>query len=269
MALLRNLCNFVKDGANLDIILEQLSNLDMERASRQMPFCFFSAYYTLTKEKIITPQIHVALDKVIMDRISGRTLVTVDVSGSMMSRISRKSDVRCCDIAALLGAMAGRLCEDATIYYFDVGYKWGTNSKKGYRIVHYGKYEFVLEICEKSIFTGAGTDLSLPMKYALEENKSASIKPFDRIIYFSDNECNSSYRGLYQTVQGLADSYRSKYNPDFWIHGIDLMGYGTQQFCGKHFNLIAGWSESILPFIDLAESDISTLVETVEKYEMK
>ena len=47
------------------------------------------------------------------------------------------------------------------------------------------------------------------------------------------------------------------------------MGYGTQQFCGKHFNLIAGWSESILPFIDLAESDISTLVETVEKYEMK
>ena len=78
------------------------------------------------------------------------------------------------------------------------------------------------------------------MKYALEEDKSASIKPFDRIIYFSDNECNSSYRGLYQTVQGLADSYGSKYNPDFWIHGIDLMGYGIPQFCGKHFNLIAG-----------------------------
>ena len=149
------------------------------------------------------------------------------------------------------------------------GYKWGTNSTKGYRIVNYGKYEFILEICENSIFTGGGTDLSLPMKYALEEDKSASIKPFDQIIYFSDNECNSSYRGLYQTVHGLADSYGSKYNPDFWIHCIDLMGYGTQQFCGKHFNLIAGWSESILPFINLAESDISTLVETVEKYEMK
>ena len=168
MALLRNLRNFVKDGANLDIILEQLSNSDMERASRQMPFCFFSAYYTLTKEKIIIFQIHAALDKTIMDQIPGRTLVTVDVFGSMMSRISSKSDVRCCDIAALLGAMAGRLCEDVTICYYDAGYKWGTNSKKGYRIVHYGKYEFIFEICEKSIFTGGGIDLSLPMKYALE-----------------------------------------------------------------------------------------------------
>ena len=119
MALLRNLRNFVKSGANLDTVLEQLSNSDMERASRQIPFCFFSAYYTLTKEKIITPQIHAALDKAIIDRIPGRTLVTLDVSGSMMSRISKKSDVRCCDIAALLGAMAGRLCEDATICYYD------------------------------------------------------------------------------------------------------------------------------------------------------
>ena len=119
MALLRNLRNFVKSGANLDPVLEQLSNSDMERTSRQMPFWFFSAYYTLTKEKIITPQIHVALDKAIMDQIPGRTLVTLDVSGSMMSRISKKSDVRCCDIAALLGAMAGRLCEDATICYYD------------------------------------------------------------------------------------------------------------------------------------------------------
>ena len=96
MALLRNLRNFVKSGSNLDTALEQLSNSDMERASRQIPFCFFSAYHTLTKGKIITPQIHATLDKAIMDQIPGRTLVTVDVSGSMMSRISRKSDVRCC-----------------------------------------------------------------------------------------------------------------------------------------------------------------------------
>ena len=96
------------------------------------------------------------------------------------------------------------------------------------------------------------------MKYALEEDKPAvMIKPFDRIIYFSDNECNRSYRNLYQTVQGLADSYRSKYNRNFWVHGIDLQGYGTQQFCGNRFNLIAGWSESVLPFISLAEACIS------------
>ena len=203
-----------------------------------------------------------------MEQIPGRTLVAVDVSGSMSSRISAKSDVRCCDIAALFGAMASRLCEDATVCYFDAASSWSSSNSKGYRIAHYGKYDSILEICAKSAFAGGGTDLSLPMKYALEEDKSVALKPFDRIIYFSDNECNSSYRGLYQTVQGLVDSYHSRYNNNFWVHGIDLQGYGTQQFCGKQFNLIAGWSESVLPFINLAEASISTLVETIDKYEV-
>ena len=111
--------------------------------------------------------------------------------------------------------------------------------------------------------------MSLPMKYALEEDKSAYLKPFDRIIYFSDNMCNSSSDGFYRTVHSLVDSYREKYNKNFWVHGIDLMGYGTQQFCGKQFNLIAGWRESVLPFINLAESGISGLVDTIENYEVK
>ena len=274
MALLRNLRNIVKCGADVAPVLARLSDPEQVRKSRQLPFRFYSAYRALSNEGRITPEIHKALETALtvsidnMEQIPGRTLVAVDVSGSMSSYISEKSDVRCCDIAALFGAMASRLCEDATVCYFDAVGSWSSSNSKGYRIAHYGKYDSILEICAKSAFAGGGTDLSLPMKYALEEDKSVALKPFDRIIYFSDDECNSSYRGLYQTVQGLVDSYRSRYNEKFWVHGIDLQGYGTQQFCGKQFNLIAGWSESVLPFINLAEAGISTLVETIDKYEV-
>ncbi len=90
-----------------------------------------------------------------------------------------------------------------------------------------------------------------------------NFKPFDRVIYFSDNECNCR---LSTTVQGLADKYRRKYNKDFWVHGVDLQGYGTQQFCGAHFNLIAGWSDRVLSFINLAEAGMGNMVKEVEAY---
>ena len=111
--------------------------------------------------------------------------------------------------------------------------------------------------------------MDLPMVYALNEDGSRDVKPFDRVIYFSDNECNSSYDGFDKTVQGLVDEYRSKYNRDFWVHGVDMQGYGTQQFCGNKFNIIAGWSESVLPFILLAEKGIGTLVSAIEDYSVK
>ena len=172
----------------------------------------------------------------------------------------------CSDIAALLGAMASRLCEDAAVCYFDATGSWSSVGGKGYTVKHYGKFDSILDICKNSRFRGGGTQMDLPMVYALNEDGSREIKPFDRVIYFSDNECNSSYGGFSQTVQGMVDQYRAKYNKDFWVHGVDMQGYGTQQFRGRRFNLIAGWSESVLPFINLAERGIGSLVNTIEEY---
>lgn len=275
MALLRNLRNIVRSGADISPVLKILSDPERVRKSRQLPFRFYSAYLTLTNDKLMRGDIHRALERALevsvenMEQIPGRTLIAVDVSGSMGSRISRKSEVRCSDIAALLGAMASRLCEDATVCYFDYPNCWSTNGAKGYTIKHYGKYDSILDICKNSVFSGGGTQMDLPMVYALNEDGSRDIKPFDRVIYFSDNECNASYGGFRQTVQTMVEQYRAKYNPHFWVHGVDLQGYGTQQFKGDRFNLIAGWSESVLPFINLAERGIGSLVSEIEAYEVK
>lgn len=286
MALLRNLRNIIKCGADITPVLAVLSDPAQVKKSKQLPFRFFSAYRTLEKEGLMTAEIHRALESAItssidnMEKIKGRTLIAVDISGSMSSRISAKSDICCSDIASLLGAMANKLCEDATVCYFEASkslyreyYRrrgmrfpesvYKDSSECGYRIANYGKYDSVLENALQNSFAGGGTDLSLPMEYALKIDKGKRFKPFDRVIYFSDNECN---RGLETTIQGLADKYRRKYNKDFWVHGVDLQGYGTQQFCGARFNLIAGWSERILSFITLAEAGMGNMVKAVEAY---
>lgn len=274
MALLRNLRNIISSGAEIEPVLNVLSDPEQVRKSRQLPFRFFSAYKMLYAEGMVTDRVHQALEQALavsvdnMETISGRTLIAVDSSGSMGSTVSTNSIIRCCDIGTLMGAMASRICEDAVVCYFDQSgsYSGFKDTNEGYIIARYGKYDSILDICMNESHAGGGTDMSLPMKFALHEDSGRSIRPFDRVIYFSDNECNSSWKGLYGTVQGDVDTYRKKYNPNFWVHGVDLQGYGTQQFRGEGFNLIAGWSENVLSFILLAEKGIGTLVDTIEHY---
>lgn len=264
MAILRNLRNIIMSGADVEPALKVIADPERVRKSRQLPFRFFSAYRELSAAGLVTAEVHRALEAALsysvdnIETLKGRTLIAVDVSGSMTWRVSAHSKVRSCDIAALLGAMASRICEDAEVCFFDTSY----------RMARYGKYDSILENALKHTSAGGGTDLSLPMKYALEDDRARTLHPFDRVIYLSDNECNSSYRGLNATVQGLVDRYRSRYNRNFWVHGIDLAGYGTQQFCGTNFNVIGGWGDTVLEFIQLAEAGISTLVDTIAEYEI-
>jgi len=86
----------------------------------------------------------------------------------------------------------------------------------------------------------------------------------DRIIVISDNECNGSYWS--KPIQSLADEYRNKSGNDLWVHAIDLMGYGTQQFHGPKTNIIAGWSEKVFDFIKLAEQGEGTLEKAIAEY---
>lgn len=272
MALLRNLRNIIKSGADVTPVLKKLADPEQVKKSRQLPFRFYSAYRTLLSECLLTPEIIRTLEAALcasvenMEPIPGRTLIAVDVSASMGCRVSDRSEVCCRDIAALLGAMASRLCEDAAVCYFDAANHWSCIGATGYRVVHYGKFDSILDICRKSNFNGGGTDLTLPMYYALQDDPNVHVKPFDRVIYLSDNECN---RKAERTVQGLADQYRAQFNPNFWVHGIDMQGYGTQQFCGSKFNLIAGWSETVLPFVLQAERGMDTLVNTIAQYPLE
>lgn len=211
MALLRNLRNIVKSGADVTPVLKILSDPERVRRSRQLPFRFYSAYRTLYLENMLSPEIHRALESALtvsidnMEQFKGRTLIAVDISDSMGWFISKKSNVCCGDIAALLGAMASCLCEDATVCYFHSG----PDINSGLKIAHYSKSDSIPDICRKTAFYGGGTDMTLPLRWALEEDETVDLKPFDRIIYFSDNQCSHSLKGITRS----ADRGKTQNNP--------------------------------------------------------
>lgn len=81
--------------------------------------------------------------------------------------------------------------------------------------------------------------------------------------------CNTGITWYHKkTVQSLADEYRKSSGDDIWVHAVDLQGYGAQQFAGHKTNIIAGWSEKVLEFINLAEQGEGSLEKTIKTYKL-
>ena len=253
MALLRNLRNIINaDPDNVWKVLDTIRDPERVRKSKQLPFRFLSAYKEL--EQIGSSKVFDALEEALeasienIPRIPGRTVIAVDVSGSMMWTISSKSKVRCSEIALLLGLIANRICEDSIFYVFDS------------RIRRYPLSRRTNLLREASQRVGGrATYMQLPFEEMLHNKISA-----DRVIILSDNQCNGVSRGA--TVQSYADRYRRKSGKDIWVHAIDLQGYGTQQFTGPKTNIIAGWSEKVFNFILLAEQGMGSIEKAIAEY---
>ena len=272
MALLRNLRNIIKvcDIDHIKKVLNKIASPEEVKKSRQLPFRFYSAYKeleiagyeeTAEAEKYLNAALTSSVSN--LPKLNGRTLIAIDKSGSMSAPVSSKSRVSCYDIARVLGCMSAWMCEDATVIYFDSNRGYNAYNMESSLIVKkYGKYDSILDSIAALPYANGGTDMSLPMRWAL--NKDRATRPFDRIIYFSDNECNYGRN----TVYDLVNKYRQKKNPNVFTHMVDLLGYGTQQFYknDKKFNLIAGWGDTVLEFISLAEEGIDSLVKRIESY---
>ena len=254
MALLRNLRNILTaNPSNLDKVLATIEDPERVRKSKQLPFRYLSAYKELGNIggsrafDVLENAIEASIDN--LPKLSGTTVIAVDISGSMGDLVSAKSKVRCYEIAVLLGLIANKICENSYLYHFNSGIKKVAVSHR----------TAILETTVKTICNG-GTNMYLPFEKMINDNVEA-----DRVIILSDNECNSS--GYWSApVQRIADLYRKNTGNDIWVHAIDLQGYGTQQFFGKKTNVIAGWSEKVFDFIKLAEQGEGSLEKAIEEY---
>ena len=256
MAILRNLRNILNaNPSNVEKALSLIENPEAVKKSRQLPFRYLAAYKELAN--IGGSRVFDALENAVeascenLPRLSGTTVIAVDISGSMDDSISAKNSTRCYEIAMLLGLIANKICDNSYFYTFNNHIeKYAVSRRSG-----------ILETV-KNARCGGGTDMYLPFKKMIDDKVNA-----DRIIVLSDNECNSG-GGFYcrKPVQALADEYRRISGNDIWVHAIDLQGYGTQQFHGKKTNIVAGWSEKVFEFIKLAEQGESTLEKAIESY---
>lgn len=114
LALLRNLRNM--STAKVDEKLVRKAILARRGADRVLPFRFIAAARA-------APQFEETIDKAMLaslsqaPKLAGRTLVIIDVSGSMYGgQISRRSDMNRALAACALGAITRELCEEPLIY---------------------------------------------------------------------------------------------------------------------------------------------------------
>lgn len=119
MAILRNLRNIEAAGVSQKHLnkLRACFNDESWATSRVLPFRFIAAARHAVN---LEPELEQAMFKCVagMEKLPGKTVLLVDVSGSMTSSISSKSDLSRIDAACSLAMLVREICDKSDIYSF-------------------------------------------------------------------------------------------------------------------------------------------------------
>lgn len=113
LALLRNLRNMEQAGVDRDLIRIEISQMSTYRV---LPFRFIAAAR-------YAPHLEDVLEKKFFEcaggkKLSGKTVILVDVSGSMDQSLSTKSDMTRMDAACGVAMVGREMCDDVEVYTF-------------------------------------------------------------------------------------------------------------------------------------------------------
>lgn len=249
-ALLRNIRNIVNlgDAELKQMALDALMNEKAIRKSLVLPFRFSTAYKELaTIDRDAMRAISRACELACFNvpKLSGKTLVALDVSGSMQS-------ANVAETASLFAAVLAKSNDCDIITYAD-------NSQ--YKIVN--PDDSLMTIKDSLKFASGGTNFNAVFQVA--------NKHYDRIILLSDMQAWTATG--YNWIQGHFDArpsasynaYKRKYNSDCKCYSVDLAGYGTLQLPEKDVYCLAGFSEKIFDLMALLESDKNALVNAINE----
>lgn len=180
MALLRNLRNFDQAGVSDTVaakIAARISDPEVVAASRQFPFRYLAAYQHAPSLRWAY-----ALEKALghslanVPALPGRTLILVDRSGSMWSRLSDRSELNRADAAAVFGAAVAMRAQSADLVEF------GTGSAR----VKYRSGESVLKVLGRFGELGGTNTTEAVRKH---------YKKHDRVLIVTDEQAAYSYYG--------------------------------------------------------------------------
>ena len=212
LALLRNLRNMAEAKVSEQAIRDGLARMKTDRV---LPFRFIAAAR-------YAPQWEPALEKAMFralegqSKLPGKTVLLVDVSGSMDAPLSRRSEMRRNDAAYGLAVLLRETAEDVSIYTF---------SDRLVRVP--ARQGFALRDALNASQPHNGTYLGQALK-GLDE-------AYDRLIVITDEQShdpvpNPKARGYVLNVA----SYQNGVGYGAWMH-------------------IDGWSDSVIEYLRAAE----------------
>lgn len=212
LALLRNLRNMAETKVSEQTIREALARM---RTERVLPFRFIAAARYAPQWE---PELEMAMLRSLegQAKLPGKTVLLVDVSGSMDAQLSRRSEMRRNDAAYGLAVLLREIAADVSIYTF---------SDKLVRVP--ARQGFALRDALNTSQPHHGTYLGRALK-EIGEN-------YDRLIVITDEQShdpvpNPKARGYMLNVA----SYQNGVGYRAWMH-------------------IDGWSDSVIEYIRAAE----------------
>lgn len=238
LALLRNLRNMEQAGVDRGFIRLAISRMNPERV---LPFRFISAAKAV-------PGFEDALDSVFLsclstqEKLPGKTVIVVDVSGSMYGGlVSKNSDMNRALAGCALAAIAREVCAESAIYATagnDRNYTHATAmvpNRHGMALV-----DAIYSMCRP--LGGGGVFVNQVCSFLKVKETSA-----DRIIIITDEQdCDLPERKINPDLSWVKSAYMLNVATD--RNGV---GYGP-------WTHIDGWSEAVIDYIREVERNTET-----------
>jgi 60 kDa SS-A/Ro ribonucleoprotein len=215
LATLRNLRNMQEAKVDREIIRQAINTMKTDKV---LPYRFIAASrYAPDYEPELEQAMFSCIEK--HEKLSGRTVLLVDVSGSMDAPLSARSDLRRVDAANGIAMLLREICNDISVYTFSHSCAKVPN-RRGFALA---------EAIDRSQYHG-GTYLG--------ETLSAihSATTYDRIIVITDEQSHDSVPA--PKGKGYMINVASNRN------GV---GYGA-------WHHIDGFSESVVDYIQQFEN---------------
>jgi 60 kDa SS-A/Ro ribonucleoprotein len=215
MALLRNLRNMKEAGVEEELVLAALRGVNMQRV---LPFRFLAAAR-------YAPQWEEALEQLMLKsaaeqpKLTGKTALLVDVSGSMNWALSKRSEMKRTDAAYGLAVLLREIGERVSVFSFS-DHLVEVPARRG----------FALRNAIGASQAHSGTYLGKAVAQLNEKER------YDRLIVITDEQAHD-------TVP----------NPKATGYVINVASYKNGVGYGK-WTHIDGWSESVVEYVRTLES---------------
>jgi len=237
MALLRNLRNMEEANVERSLVREAVATISDNRV---LPFRYIAAARYV-------PQLENVLEQGMLNGLSthrklyGKTVLLVDVSGSMDQKLSAKSDINRLDAACGLAMLLREICEDVEIYTFSLKLVQ-IAPRRGFALrdaivnsqAHSGTY---LGASVNAVYAEKGTSDRFKGYYSGHLTfKGQGLRP-DRLIAITDEQSNDqvpSPNGVGYMLNVASNKNGVGYGP--WTH-------------------VDGFSESVIRFVQELEDN--------------
>ena len=246
LAFLRNLRNMREAGISIETIAKYGGQVDV---SKVLPFRFVAAAKACPELRMLA-QAMMLKSIQSQKKLSGRTILVVDTSGSMGAAISSKSDMTRIQAAGAMAAIAKEMCEDVVIYATagsDGARKHATmlisdetvgKSLRGMDLVEYlGSDDLYRKIGAGGIF------FTQAMDYIA---KAEERKPVDRVIVFTDEQDTSHSGRAYNPANAKRLAPKGK-------NYIINVGANRNGINSAEWETITGFSEAVFDYIKAVE----------------